>query len=155
MALIRSSKGAAMRLGLVMPLMILLSACAARYTNHGYIPPQEQLDEITVGIDTKDSVAETVGVPSAGGVLNDGGYYYVRSRVRTFGPMAPKVIERQVLAISFDQTGVVTNIERFGLERGNVVPLSRRVTQPGVRDNTFLRQLLGNIGRFSPGALAN
>lgn len=155
MALIRSSKGAAMRLGLVMPLMILLSACAARYTNHGYIPPQEQLDEITVGIDTKDSVAETVGVPSAGGVLNDGGYYYVRSRVRTFGPTAPKVIERQVLAISFNQTGVVTNIERFGLERGNVVPLSRRVTQPGVRDNTFLRQLLGNIGRFSPGALAN
>jgi hypothetical protein len=45
----------------------------------------------------------------------------------------------------------VSNVERFGLENGNVVALSRRVTQDNVRDTTFLRQLFGSIGRFNAG----
>lgn len=137
----------------VMVLGLSLSACAATYRNHGYIPPQEDLDLLAVGIDTRASVEESVGTPSAGGVLEGGDYFYVFSRVRTFGPIKPQVVERQVLAISFDQSGVIKNIERFGLEDGQVVPLARRVTSSGVTNKTFLRQLLGNLGRFSPGAL--
>jgi len=132
-----------------------LSACASRYSNHGYIPPQEELDQITVGKDTRESVQTVVGVPSAGSVMNNSGFYFVRSRVRAVGPIAPKVIEREVLAISFDGRGVVSNVERFGLERGRAVPLSRRVTTSGVGNSTFLRQLLGNIGRFSPAGFAS
>ena len=100
-----------------------LAACAPQFANHGYIPPQEDLDQIVVGVDTRASVEETIGTPATSGVVNESGFYYVRSRKRTFGAMAPKVIERQVLAVSFDSAGVVSNIERFGLERGQVVPL--------------------------------
>ena len=135
----------------VATLALALGACAATYSNHGYIPPQEDLDELVVGIDTRASVEDAVGSPSSGGILNDSGYYYVRSRIRSFGPTAPKVVERQVLAISFDTAGVVTNIERFGLEDGRVVTLTRRVTDTAVSDKSFLRQLLGNIGRIGPG----
>jgi outer membrane protein assembly factor BamE (lipoprotein component of BamABCDE complex) len=135
----------------VAAVTVSLTACAATFTNHGYIPPQEDLDLLVVGVDTKSSVEDSVGSPSSGGVLNDGGYYFVRSRIRSFGPTAPKVVERQVLAISFDTAGVVTNIERFGLEDGNVVPIARRVTDSAVSNKTFLRQLLGNIGRIGPG----
>lgn len=135
----------------VAAVTVSLTACAATFTNHGYIPPQEDLDLLVVGVDTRSSVEDSVGSPSSGGVLNDGGYYYVRSRIRSFGPTAPKVVERQVLAISFDTAGVVTNIERFGLEDGNVVPIARRVTDSAVSNKTFLRQLLGNIGRIAPG----
>lgn len=129
-----------------------VAGCAPQFSNHGYIPPQEDLDLIEVGSDTRESVAEKVGVPVSSGVLNDGGYYYVRMRTRTIGPLAPQEIDRQVLSISFTESGVVENIERFGLERGQVVPLSRRVTTSPVSDNSFLRQLLGNIGRFNPAA---
>jgi outer membrane protein assembly factor BamE (lipoprotein component of BamABCDE complex) len=131
-----------------------MSACTAQYVNHGYIPPAEDLDQIVVGVDTRSSVEEIIGTPSTAGVVNDSGFYYVRSRRRTIGALAPKVIERQVLAISFDTAGVVTNVERFGLERGQVVPLARRVTTSGVGNSGFLRQLLGNLGRFNPAALA-
>jgi len=130
-----------------------VSACSPQYANHGYLPPEEDLDQIVVGVDTRDTVAQNIGTPTSAGVANDSGYYYVRSRRRTVGALAPKVIERQVLAISFDSAGVVSNIEKFGMERGRVVPLSRRVTTAGVRDNSFLRQLLGNIGRFNPAGL--
>ena len=125
---------------------LTVGACTPTYKNHGYIPPQEDLDAIIVGVDTRASVEETVGPPSSGGVLNDGGYYYVRSRLWTFGPTAPKEIERQLVAISFDSAGVVNNIERFRLEDGQVVPLTRRVTDTAVSNKSFLRQLIGNIG---------
>ncbi len=134
-------------------LCVVLGACSPTYKNHGYIPPQDQLAEIKVGSDTRESVATKVGVPTSAGVLNTSGYYYVRMRTKTIGPMAPREIEREVVAISFTQGGVVQNIERFGLEDGRVIPLQRRVTSSPVADKSFIRQLLGNLGRFNPAGL--
>ena len=130
---------------------LAIAGCTAIYRNHGYVPTEEVLAKVTVGVDTRDTVAETVGVPSVSGVLSESGYYYVSSRLRHYGALEPKVVERQLVAISFSQSGVVQNIERFGLEDGRVITLNRRVTESSVSDQTFLRQLLGNIGNFNPG----
>ncbi|MEZ5714860.1 MAG: outer membrane protein assembly factor BamE [Paracoccaceae bacterium] len=143
------------RLGLAALAILALTACAPVFRNHGYIPSEDELAEIVVGVDTRATVDEVIGAPSAGGVLEGGDYYYVRSRVRHFGMFEPKEIERQVLAISFNEQGVVQNIERFGLEDGRIVQLSRRVTSSSVEGKGFLRQLLGNIGGFNPGAFLN
>lgn len=142
-----------LRIAAIGLLCLTLGACAASYRNHGYIPPEDQLDQIVVGLDTRASVEDTVGPPGITGVVNGGGYYYVRSRVRSFGFRAPDEVERQVLAISFDNAGVVSNIESFGLQDGQVVPLTRRVTESAVSNKSFLRQLLGNIGRIGPAGL--
>ena len=130
--------------------VLLLAGCSATFRDHGYIPPQEDLDLLAVGIDTRASVEDAVGSPSAGGLLEGGDYYYVKSRVKTLAFRAPEVVEREVLAISFDEAGVVQNIERFGLQDGRVVPLSRRVTDSSISNKSFLRRLLGNIGRATP-----
>ena len=137
--------------GLLTGALVALGACAPTFQNHGYIPPQEELDEIIVGVDTRLTVEDVVGPPSALGVTNDEGYFYVRSRVRTIGPRRPREVERQVLAISFDDSDVVQNVERFGLQDGQVVALERRVTDNGITNLGFLRQLLGNLGNFNPG----
>ncbi|WP_170399578.1 outer membrane protein assembly factor BamE [Ruegeria arenilitoris] len=126
------------------------SACTPVFKNHGYIPPPEDLAEIKVGVDTRDSVLEAVGAPSSSGVVRDSGFYYVRSRIRHYGPKRPEVVSRELVAISFDDRGVVRNIERFGLEDGIVVPLDRRVTESTIQGQGFIRQLLGNIGNFNP-----
>ena len=128
----------------------LLAGCSARYRDHGYVPTEEELAEVVVGVDTRDSVAETVGVPSSTGVLKDSGYYYIETRFRHYGAAAPKPVARDLVAISFDAAGVVQGIERYSLEDGKVVPLERRVTSSSVQDSTFLRQLLGNLGNFGP-----
>lgn len=128
--------------------LVLVTACSPIVRNHGYIPSEEDLTLLTPGVDTRETVAASVGAPSAGGVVSDGDYYYVRSRWETRGPFAPKEVDRQVLAISFDDSGVLENIERFTLEDGRVIALSRRVTDTTIRNVSFLRQLLGNIGRI-------
>lgn len=145
------AKGAR-RLTLALGVMAL-TACTPLYRNHGYMPLAEDLAQITVGVDTPETVAQIAGTPTAGGVLNETGYYYVRSRFRHFGMLEPREIEREVLAITFTETGVVRNIERFGLSDGRVVTLERRVTDDNLRDTTFIRQLLGNIGQFDAGRL--
>ena len=151
---IRFYAGTRARLGRIALIAVLgLGACTPQYRNHGYMPTETDLGTIAVGVDTRDSVIAAIGAPTAGGVLDPSGYYYVESRFRHLGPLAPQEIERQVLAISFDAAGVMTNVERFGLQDGRVVTLSRRVTDDNVRDTTFIRQLLGNLGNFDPTTL--
>ncbi len=92
-------------------------------------------------------MAEAVGTPALSGVQSEGNWYYVSSIVREFAYRSPEVIEREVVAISFDGGGVVTNIERFGLNDGRVIVLNRRVTGTAVEAPGIVRQILGNIGR--------
>lgn len=135
---------------LALSCLLAATACSATYRNHGYVPPEQDLEELVVGIDTRATVDEDIGAPSLSGMSDDGDYYYVRSRQRTFGMFRPEVIERQVLAISFNEDDTIANIERFGLEDGQVVPLERRVTDTTVAGSGFLRQLLSNLGNFNP-----
>jgi hypothetical protein len=50
---------------------------------------------------------------------------------------------------------VVQNIERFGLEDGQVVPLARRITRSGDGDISFIRKLFGNIGALNAADFLN
>ena len=129
-------------------IMVVLGACTSQYRNHGYVPTEEDLAEITVGVATRDTVAETVGTPSASGVLDSSGYYYVRSRVRHYGARKPEVVERRIVAITFDNRGVVRNVEEYALEDGQAVPIARRITDNDLNNQSILGQLLKNIGSF-------
>lgn len=138
------------QVALMLGLSVALVACSATYSNHGYVPPPEVLAQISVG-DSRDAVRELAGAPGTGGVLRDEAWFYTQYRVRNYTYNAPQVIERDIVAISFSSAGRVTNIERFGLEDGQIVQLSRRVTESSVRDVGFLRQILSNFGRINLG----
>ncbi len=128
-------------------LALALAACSATYRDHGHIPPQKALDAIMVGVDTRDTVRAAIGAPGTSGLLTNSAWYYVQSRFRQVGLKEPEEVDRQVVAISFDDKGLVENIEHFGLERGRVVVLSRRVTESNVKGIGFLKQLFGSVGR--------
>ena len=129
--------------------MVLVSACSRPNEYHGYFPPQEVLDEIRIGVDTRQTLSETVGSPSTAGLLDGGDWFYIRSTYQQRAVLGPLEIDRQVLAIRFNARDVVENVELFGLEDGQVVALSRRVTESPVRGMSFLKQLFGNIGGIS------
>ena len=139
------------RLGRALGLMAAaaaIAACSAVYRNHGYIPSDAELARVEVGVSTRSDVAAEIGRPTSSGLLADSGWYYVGSRFKHLGARPPEEIDRQVVAITFTEDGVVQNVERFGLENGNVVVLSRRVTESSIRGVSFLKQIFGNIGRL-------
>lgn len=129
---------------------VTLVACSPVMRFHGYAPDDAQLAEIEVGRDTRETVAEKVGRPGLTGVMEGSAWYYVQSDWRDEGWRPPVEVNREVVAITFSPAGTVSNIERFGLEQGEVVALSRRVTDTGPQGVTLLRQLLGNLGQFNP-----
>lgn len=134
-------------------VLMTLSACSAQYRTHGYLPSEEDLQQIVPGIDTKASVEDVIGVPNAAGVLSGSGYYYIETEVRHFAYQKPKVVERTIVAITFDEADVVSNIETYGLEDGRVVAINRRVTETTDGDISFIRKLFGNVGGISAAGL--
>lgn len=148
-----TAKGAGwLRLAAMGLVLVLATACSTIYRNHGYVPAEAELATVAIG-DTRDQVNEKIGRPTASGLLNDVGWFYVQSRFAYRGAFEGREIDRQVVAITFTDAGTVANIERFGLERGKVVPLSRRVTETNIKGIGFIRQLLGSFGRIGPGAI--
>ena len=138
---------------LMLALVASVAACSPVYRNHGYVPSEEELALVEVGKDTRDTVGQKIGRPSTSGLLNDVGWFYVQSRYKHFGPRAPKEIDRQVLAVTFNEAGMVENIARYGLEDGRVVEISRRVTETSVKGLSVIQQILGNFGRVDAGSL--
>lgn len=135
--------------------LTLLGACVPMDRHHGFIPTEQDLSEVVVGKTTEAELDALIGKPSAQGMLTGSGWYYVGSTYRHYGAMKPQEVNRQVLAVSFDSRGTVSNVERFGLEEGRVIVLSRRVTDTGVSSASALRQVLGNIGNITAGQIVD
>lgn len=124
------------------------AGCVRLDESHGYVPTDDELANVAVGRDTRETVSVIVGRPATDSLRTIDGWYYVKSDYETFAWRAPEEVNREAVAILFAEDGTVANIERFGLEEGRVIPLSRRVTESNITGITFLRQLLGNFGNF-------
>ena len=111
----------AMRSALLVGALVVVTACTAQYRKHGWIPGPELLNEVVVGVDTRDSVSETIGEPTIDSLADDSGYYYVTSRIKRFGAKQPEVISRDLVAITFDGRGVVDSVQRYTLADGRVI----------------------------------
>lgn len=135
--------------------LLVLAACTELFRNHGYAPSDADLATVVVGQSTREEVAAAIGRPSSSGVLSTAGWYYVQSRWRHYAYQAPREISREVLAVSFSEAGIVENVERFTLEDGQVVPLSRRVTESNIKGISVIKLLLGNFGRVTAGQFLN
>jgi len=127
----------------------VLSACAPDIRKSGYYPLNSELEAVSVGQTTRAEVLGLVGSPSIGSPNSDGVLYYVGQRVRHFGPMKPEVVDRQVVVVSFDSRDRVSNVQVLGLEDGQVVVISQRVTETISGNFGFFQQLFGNIGNVS------
>lgn len=132
-------------------LLLVLVACSPIQRFHGYVPDDDLLSDVVVGRDTRETVVEKIGRPGIAGVMEGSAWYYVQSDWIEQNYRAPVEVKREVVAITFNQAGRVANIERFGLENGNVIILSRRLTDNSAAKANLLRELFKNLGRFSPG----
>lgn len=125
-----------------------VAGCATLEDSHGYVPDDQLLQEVEVGLDTQETVGRILGRPGTTGIVDETGWFYVESDYERFLWRAPVEVDREVVAVSFTEDGVVSNIEKFGLEDGQVVVLSRRVTDSNTQGIGFLRQLFSNFGNL-------
>jgi outer membrane protein assembly factor BamE (lipoprotein component of BamABCDE complex) len=124
---------------------LVLAGCSPTTTVHGYIPPAADVARLTPGVDTTATVEEALGLPSSTGLLRDTAWFYVQSVFENYTYNPARVVDRTVLVINFNPNGVVTGIERYGVEDGRIIELTSRTTQTGGRQLGVLEQLFGNI----------
>ncbi len=124
---------------------LLLQACSPSVTVHGYIPEAEDLELIEPGVDTVLTVEERIGRPSSTGVLRDSDWFYVQTTISRLTYNPPEVTDRRVVAISFDEEGVVDDVAEYGLEDGRIVALNPRTTETAGARVGLLQQIFGNL----------
>ncbi len=129
-------------------LVALLSGCAATYVSHGFAPHPDEVAQVRPGVDTRGSVARRFGRPAMDGLADGNHWFYVASRFEEFAFYQPRLVDRTVVAVAFDETGVVSDVRSLGIEDGAVIDLQTRTTPTYGRELSVVQQLFGNIGRI-------
>jgi len=108
------------------------------------------LKELTPGTSTKADVTALIGSPTEKTIFDDNTWLYItevtRPRIgRTLG-----VLDQQVVVLTFDDRGVLTGEKRLVQDDAVPVSVASRTTPSPGTEASFMQQLLGNIGKFTP-----
>ena len=122
-----------------------LTACTPTILKRGNAPDQDALATIEPGVQTHEDVAETIGSPSVRATFDDRTWYYISERVQKKTFRDPQVISRKIIAVDFDEKGIVQNIYQYDLRNGRVVGMiSRKTPTPGKKPSA-IEEMFGGI----------
>jgi outer membrane protein assembly factor BamE (lipoprotein component of BamABCDE complex) len=126
-----------------------LGACYANLEVRGYIPDEELLAKVAVGL-PKSEIEVILGSPSAAATFSQPEiWYYISRRVERVAFLEEKLIDQRVVEVEFDQGGRVSGVKRYAAtDRREIVPVER-VTPTHGKELSALEQLFGNVGRFN------
>jgi outer membrane protein assembly factor BamE (lipoprotein component of BamABCDE complex) len=130
-------------------LATLLGACAQVVTVHGQEPDPDALAKIEPGTSSKREVELALGTPSTLGVFRENVWYYMSERTEKTAFLDPELLERKIVAVVFNDNGVVEDVVTYTENDRQEVELVSRVTPTAGNELSLLQQLFGNIGRFS------
>jgi outer membrane protein assembly factor BamE (lipoprotein component of BamABCDE complex) len=125
-----------------------LAACAPTRSIHGFQVVEVKPADVKVGEDTRSTVTEKLGSPSMVSTFEPNIWYYVSSAMERKAFFRPRTTQREVVAITFDETTEkVAAVRTLGLTDGKQIAYNDRETPTRGRELTVLEQLLGNVGR--------
>lgn len=128
-------------------LMVLgASACAPLRSHQGYVVDVDLVNSVQPGVDTRQSVAQTLGQPTLAGQFNQGDWYYVARDSVNLAYNKPRPLKQITVRVRFDQNGTVTAIDRTGEEQIVSVDMYGKTTPTLGRHRGFFESLFGNIG---------
>lgn len=140
------------RLPILAAMALAVAACSTNIAHRGYLAKPGAFAQVREGM-AKSEVEGILGSPSTTASVNFQGdsYYYISSTTEQRAFLNPQEIERQVIAVRFNQSDQVASLGQYGLEDGKIIDINSRTTPTKGRELTVLQQLFGSIGRPGPG----
>ena len=129
--------------------LVALLGCTPTVEVRGYVPDDDLIDGITLGVDGPFEVEEKLGSPSSVATFGGKTWYYISKRTESLAFFEKEVLDQRVLAIEFDEVGLVKDIRHYGIEDGRIIELADARTPTRGQELGFLEQLFGNVGRFN------
>jgi len=130
--------------------VLICSACSSDIflKHNGNMPEDSKIEKISVG-QTKEEVQDILGNPSSITGLSDDHWIYMSSTQKKIAFLRPEEIQRDILALSFDN-GKVSKIEKFDLSDGNNIAIDKDETQTANSNVGFFRKYFGGVGQYMP-----
>ena len=126
----------------------LAAACAPLRATNGYQAIEHQPKDIKVDVDTKSTVLDQLGSPSAQSTFDNNVWYYISQSSEEIGYHKPRVTKRSVVAITFNkESEKVAKVDSYSLKDGKLLAYNGRETPTRGREMSAIEQLLGNVGR--------
>ena len=125
---------------------LVISGCAAEIHQRGNLPTEEKLGQVRPCI-SREQVQSILGSPSTMATFTDQSWYYIGQKVEDYAFYRPKVLDRQVVVIQFDNDGLVSEVKRLDKEDGKAIEMVERTTPTVGREFSIMQQIFGNLGR--------
>jgi outer membrane protein assembly factor BamE (lipoprotein component of BamABCDE complex) len=133
-------------------LVLSTTACIPpRIENRGYVDAMKRIDQVQENVSTRDDVRQLLGTPSVTNNYGDETWYYIYKQKKAVAFLKPEITAQHVTRITFDQTGLVTKVEKRHLKDSQQVAVAEEVTPTEGQQLGFFEQILGNVGRFNGG----
>lgn len=146
-----SSRGSRSLLGTVLGVSLIIAAatgCEDQIDVRGNLPHAKTVSSIKPGVHKRQDIESMLGTPSTVATFDKEIWYYIGGRVKTVSFFTPEVLERKVLTVRFDETGVVEAVTASEAPTETMQVVERETPTKG-KDLTIIQQLIGNIGRFN------
>lgn len=135
---------------LMLTFLLFLNACALDTIKvHGNMINDEDLSYVEEGQTSKNDLIMMFGQPTSKASFDKDIWYYVGQSVEYHSFMKPKITDRKVVEVSFDNEGLVSSVSDYGLEDGVALNPSSDKTRSLGSEKNALQQVLGNIGKFN------
>lgn len=128
--------------------VLILSACSPNLAQRGVMPDIDKVASITPTETTKQEVERALGSPSSINMFGEETWLYVGETTERLAFLERKVQERSVLIVTFDKSGVVSDIQSHGLDASRDIQPIERTTPTVGKNLTVIEQLLGNLNRI-------
>lgn len=125
---------------------VLVAGCTPLRGHQGYVIDTDLVNAVQPGVDTRQTVRQTLGTPTVPGQFSDATWYYVARDTRNLAFNQPKPTNQITIRIRFDAAGNVAAIDRMGIEQIAQISPSNKKTPTLGRERGFFQDLFGNIG---------
>jgi outer membrane protein assembly factor BamE (lipoprotein component of BamABCDE complex) len=112
----------------------------------------DALKELVVGTSSRADVNSLLGSPTAKATFDDNTWIYIAEVTQPRIGRIQGVNSQNVVVMTFDQGGVLRGIQHLDQADGKPVSVVSRATPSPGSEASFMQQLLGNVGKFVPGA---
>ena len=110
----------------------------------------DQLKELVPGTTTRTDVIALIGSPTAKATFDDNTWIYISQLTKPVIAGTQAVEDQKVLVLTFDGVGVLRNVDTKTQDDAKPVAVVSRTTPSPGSEASFMQQLLGNVGKFSP-----
>jgi outer membrane protein assembly factor BamE (lipoprotein component of BamABCDE complex) len=140
-------------------LALSLSGCGVVHIfdptlrQRGSLVDPDALRELIPGTSSRADAISLIGSPTARATFDDNTWIYISQVTSTRIGRTPGVTQQKVVILNFDPNGTLRSIQQRTRADSKSVDMAAGATPSPGSEASFLQQLFGNVGKFTPAGL--